>query len=284
MQVGAIQNQSFSGKIKETKKGNKYETSNDGKKLYPLITAGAAGIVTAFELQKGTFENYYKEEMKEIQKVFGKSGTKAAMVGIVVAGAALGGFIYGAIIDALANGRRRKDSDKFAETGESPTNTNKGKVVCAGIGLVLGGISLTLMNFHEKFESFTAKLLNSFNTFIPIASVKDSDVPTSAVNEIKKPAASLIKTVSEEVPFKYSKAAKYSVIPMAILSWLIPGAIYDHAVNKFRAHLTNKADKIEKATEAEARLDAKIDAKIEEKLKAKLEDSVEEKFEESVAA
>lgn len=267
MQVGAIQNQSFSGAIRETKNGNIYEKSNEGKKLYPLIAAGTSVVGTSIILANLKNENNIekimgaidssegvaKSEIKKVLELMNKPGVKAGVVGLAAACAALGGLIIGVIIDAIANGTRRNDADRFAELGEKPQKTNKGKLVCGSIGLGLGLLSLGSIQITQGMAELNKKAVENV-----VKNVKDATFG-----------------------LKFLKAYKYAIIPSSIMKWVIFGAIYDYSVNKSRVQLAHKANI---AAKNEANLDAKINAKIEEKIKAKFEDEAEEKFEESAAA
>lgn len=258
MQVRAINNNQLNfGTVKETTKGNQYETSNEGKKIYPIVAIATAGISTAILLKTGALERLYSEEIKELPL---KSGTKTLIGGISVAAAALGGFIWGAVIDVVANGRRRKDADKFAETGKKPTETNKGKLICGAIGLAFGGITYAIMKGIENISEFSAGLNNFSNMFVPPEDIKGIKKTINPPN-----------TIAKEIGFKYPKALKYSAMLASVISWTIVGAIYDHAVNKFRNGLAHKADKSAKMNKVESDIDTKIDEKIAKAMAAKSE-------------
>lgn len=157
MQVGAISNQSFSGKIRETKKGNEYETSNEGKKYIPLIQLGAIGTSMGLKNAIGDF-NPTDYLLSDTGKA-GKVGVGAVLGTVALLGATTIGI--GAIYDAVINKTRRSDADKFAETGKVEDRTNKGKKIGAGIGL--GGSVLGLLLSHKRLNN-----LNVSN-FISIA-------------------------------------------------------------------------------------------------------------------
>lgn len=129
MQVNSVKScPTFSA---QTKKGNEYEKCNEGKKIIPIV--GLTEIALLANLNKKAKESYGFFINKEKPLVS------------VVATIAILGALYvglGAILDSVINKTRRKDADKFAETGEVPEKTNKGKNVCVSIGLGMGLVSL----------------------------------------------------------------------------------------------------------------------------------------------
>ena len=117
MQISAIsQNQNFKG-IQKTKKGNEYETYNNGKIYGTLLTAcDLLGDVSFKNLALLTF----------------------------------GGFVLGAITDNQVNKTRAQDADKFAETGKVSPKTNKCTKISSLIGCGLGTIASIWMYLHFK--------------------------------------------------------------------------------------------------------------------------------------
>ena len=160
MQVGVVNNnQTFSGDLGKTKIGNKYEKTNEGKKIYPLVAVGVSATATAATflalkkdgaLKKMIKEAFISKEANEaekdeaiaIQKLIKKPALKAGIAVGILGLAALGGLIQGVFVDLFANHTIKNDADRFAETGEKPEKTNKGKLICGSIGLGIGGFSL----------------------------------------------------------------------------------------------------------------------------------------------
>lgn len=123
MNITPIRNtQTFSGRIAETELGNEYEKCNTGKMINPLINMGL-GVITYSTVS------------------IPRGGNKAAGLLFVLPLAALGGFIEGAITDAVINSRRKKDTDMLAIKGEVKEKTNNGKIITGGIGLALGALT-----------------------------------------------------------------------------------------------------------------------------------------------
>lgn len=131
MQIKPINNQTFSAK---TKQGNEYQKSNTGKMLTPLVMLGATALAIPFD--KTNLDGYLLFKSKEKPAL--------AITASIAVLAAIGVGI-GAIVDAISNKTMRKDADEFAKTGEVQQNTNKGKKICAGIGL-LSGIASVLFS------------------------------------------------------------------------------------------------------------------------------------------
>lgn len=223
MIVNAINSTTFSGKIKTTKNGNEYEKSNEGKKFVPLVgltglaVSTGAGLVTFKKdelfkkMLEETKQNDFEREVFDTFKTSLRANKKVLVLGgaaglVAIAAVSIG---IGAIFDAMINKTRRKDADKFAETGSIDQSANKGKKIGAGIGLAIGSLSL-------------ANILRSEN----IAKLKNiaKDIPTEAI----------------EKEFKTPKAYKFGIIPYLVAIYTAYGAIYDHGVNKFREKLADK--------------------------------------------
>lgn len=194
MSVNGVNSVSFAGKTAMTEKGNEYKKSNEGKKLFPLLGLAGFGISTAIN---PSYINIPKEQG-------GLGGMKYK--GLIIAGSAIGSAAiclgYGAITDMFINKARRKDADKFAETGMVSKKTNKGKEIGAAIGLSLGALSLGSIQLVEK----------------------------------------IIKQNPKLPKINISRTKKLSMIPMAVALWTSAGAILDHGKNKFRDKLAAEAD------------------------------------------
>lgn len=130
MQVGAINNQAFGGKIKETKNGNEYEKSNEGKKYYPVLAAVGMGLNFATD--------NYAAKMFKLKPISNAIGLGVVAVGV------------GAIVDAFANKTSRQDADRFAESGIVPEKTNKGKKFMVGLGLAFSAFNTFGVEYLAK--------------------------------------------------------------------------------------------------------------------------------------
>lgn len=157
MQVGMIQNQPFLGKIKETKKGNQYETSNTGKIATPLIAIAKIGANVLFTKAVGPTDF----KLTDLNKAFEKNKKVFYAGGGIIAAVTIGAsLIVGAIYDAVINHTRRKDADKFAETGKVSGKSDIGKKILGAIGLVVGGFSLAKVILNEELLAEVNKMKN----------------------------------------------------------------------------------------------------------------------------
>lgn len=137
MQINAVNNnQQFKGAIRETKKGNIYEKSNECKKWMPVVTTTTAGI--------GIIIHSIAERMGHISPQANLLPAKLAPLGNLFRflAAPLAGLIIGAICDPFVNITRRKDADTLAETGQIKQDTNRGKIFFAASDALLESINL----------------------------------------------------------------------------------------------------------------------------------------------
>lgn len=191
MNVNSLNSMTFMGKIAQTKNGNEYEKSNEGKKYVPVI--GAAAIGTATLVSKN-----YRKLLSASQFPGGGAGILLYTLGIMLG--------IGAIVDGAINKTRRKDSDKFAQTGEVSPKTNKGKINMGLIGLGIEGLTMGMIAYGLK-------------------SLKKLDKYVSNTAEFQN--------ISKMMSLK-----KFAPIAlMGVIEYFLFGSIYDKAVNKSREKL-----------------------------------------------
>ncbi len=225
-------NRLFFGKVKKTKKGNEYEKSNEGKKIVPAVIVGREIFNTVCNSKKNKkkyallYQNLKKYSKKEglnlSTDVIKKRAKQALIAGKVYdfAGIALFGLLAGIIIDAITNSTRRKDSDDFQQTRKVPEKTNKGKKIGAGIGLGLGGISA----LRAWYKGTHKRIIVENNSKL----AEKISSPSVEIKVIKKALTGKQKImIALGIPLITALCTAYA-------------AIYDYAVNKSRAKLTDK--------------------------------------------
>lgn len=139
MNVNCLNSAPFRGRTSITINRNDYEKSNEGKKLFPFALISSMGL--QYAINKDAFQARMFDKNEHLSK-----GGKIATIAFGVAAASI---IGGVIIDAFINGKRRNDADKFAKAKNAPDKTNKGKKVCALIGLGVSSL-VALVKFGSN--------------------------------------------------------------------------------------------------------------------------------------
>lgn len=150
MQVSSVsQNIMFNGKIRKTDNGNDYESSSTGKTVLPIIAA-AGNIFDA---------------VAETKKNGPAKGVGFWLLAIGVC------YGIGALLDNGINKTRKKDADKYAQTGEISKNTNKGKKIGTEIGAGIGAaVALTCYAVIASKKQQTNKAVKLLPVlFIPLS-------------------------------------------------------------------------------------------------------------------
>ena len=124
---GSVQARSDNENIKTSEKGNLYYKSNDGKRIGALLGLGAGGtflgvnallnrqtLKESMNMAKQSIESLTSKmaDSQELQSNFKKifKGATGLTVAVLLAGFMLGGFVMGAISDAAANRKARKNA------------------------------------------------------------------------------------------------------------------------------------------------------------------------------
>ena len=101
MHITAVNNQSFTGKIKTTKNGNMYEKTNTAKNFLTGLTLGA-WVAGGVMLSKGPG---FKKNFLPVMGLLSFDAIPATAIA----------FLTGSVIDGLRNKHARKSADRVAQ-------------------------------------------------------------------------------------------------------------------------------------------------------------------------
>lgn len=164
-----------------------------------------------------------------------------------------------------------KALDKFSPAGyllfEAKNGNKNAYAAIAGTVVIIGAISIGIGAIIDAIINKTRR--NDTDKFAKTGEISKKTNKGKINGAIIGIGTGALSLLLSHKPLRTMGASGFKVVPMEIASWAALGAIYDHGVNKFRAQLDKKEQKIDK----EEIPDEKITEKAEESEEATVKKS-----------